>query len=114
MDRRIREPDGFPEGRSPFQRAAVPLAKIGGRFVGALAEVEERIAGRFGAAHIVVHQQEFAELLVVECRGGTRLPLAETGRQARDYRFPASSRIWEGQRRAERPRRSRDSAENFD
>lgn len=45
-----------------FEGLAVPMGQFGTGFVGGLAKVEKRRAGRRRAAHIFIHQDEFVEL----------------------------------------------------
>ena len=54
-----------------FQRVAIPLRRIGRRFIGALQECEQRLVRLRGAAHGVVGQDELAQRLAEECRIGT-------------------------------------------
>src|SRR5437016_4709129 len=50
----------------PFQRRAIPVREPRASFVSALTEVEQRPAGRWRGAHIVIHKKELAELLVIK------------------------------------------------
>lgn len=48
-----------------FQGLAIPMGKLGAGFVSGLTKVKERGCGRWGAADIVIHQNELVELRVV-------------------------------------------------
>src|SRR5664280_906515 len=58
-------------GELAFKSFAVPIAEDGGGFVCALQKLQQGILGRAGVADIVVHQQEFAKLGVIESFPGT-------------------------------------------
>src|SRR6266481_3757703 len=51
-----------------FEGGAVPVGEAGAGFVGALAKIEQRAAGGWSRAHVFIHEEEFAELLVIESR----------------------------------------------
>jgi hypothetical protein len=53
-----------------FEGLAIPMGELSAGFVGGLTKVEERGAGRWGAANIVIHENELVELRVVP--GGVR------------------------------------------
>src|SRR6266853_2081431 len=52
--------------RFPFESSSVPPRKIGSNFISALRKLQDFIAWRRRAAHIVVHQQELAQLALIQ------------------------------------------------
>src|SRR6266568_2324639 len=64
---------------SPFQCLAIPLRKSGSGFVGALKKLQQRQLRRGSAAHIVIKQEEFSQILTVE----SLLRTNRGGRQSR-------------------------------
>src|SRR6266496_3621836 len=69
---------------SPFQCLAIPLRKSGSGFVGALKKLQQRQLRRGSAAHIVIAQEEFSQILTVE-------GLLRTNRDGRQSRW-----FWSG------------------
>ena len=67
--------------RRLLQSCTVPMSEIGGGVIRALAKIEQRIPGGGGGAHIIIHQQEFAQLFVVKRRRGAHRPLAKSIRR---------------------------------
>src|ERR1700682_1235414 len=53
-------------GGFPFEQGAIPACEIGPRFVSALRELQDFGTGRCCAAHIVVHQHEVVQFLLIE------------------------------------------------
>ena len=52
--------------RFPFESSSVPARKIGSSFISALRKLQDFIAWRRRAAHIVIHQQELAQLARIQ------------------------------------------------
>src|SRR5215213_5039418 len=69
----------LPAGKSPsaFERRSVPLAEVGGCFVGVLQELEQVAVVVLGGAHGLVGQDELFEVLVVVGALGADLRVLE-------------------------------------
>jgi hypothetical protein len=66
-------------GGGALEFGAIPMGEISAGVVGALAKIEEGLFGRVGETDIVVHQEEFAFLRVVEGFGGLNGAVLEAG-----------------------------------
>src|SRR5437879_333303 len=55
-------------GSIPFQRRPVPLAQSRAGFISALKKIKQRGTGRRGATDIVIHQNKFIQLWMIERR----------------------------------------------
>src|ERR1700723_589505 len=64
----------------PFQCSAIPLREVCSCFVGAPAKIEQRGSGRFGFAHVFIHQQTLAGLLFIIGGAGPDIRLFESRR----------------------------------
>ena len=81
----IRESEAQPQSKDPLHACATggparrfcnrakfspvfsdPTGPIGSSLVGALQEAEQRLAGRSAAPHVVIHQQKFFQLRMIE------------------------------------------------
>ena len=49
-----------------LERGAVPVCEAGAGFIRALAKLKQRGARRRRGAHVVIHEKEFAKLLVIK------------------------------------------------